>query len=192
MSSPIAPYPPSPVVCDVVIPQLPRGISHLHILQLDQLKLFRMAVIEEIDSEIPLSKEELAKLFEDEQNVVKAKSAKDIDAVNKFFDEDEDDELDEENENLDEEEVKASDAQFREGVNKEREKYQPTAMEKIFATMKSIILRALVFYVIMWFLKRNNANPGGAPPASTLDSSSPGLEEEEEGFEMPFGSKEDL
>ena len=151
-----------------------------------------MAVIEEIDSEIPLSKEELAKLFEDEQNVVKAKSAKDIDAVNKFFDEDEDDELDEENENLDEEEVKASDAQFREGVNKEREKYQPTAMEKIFATMKSIILRALVFYVIMWFLKRNNANPGGSPPASTLDSSSPGLEEEEEGFEMPFGSKEDL
>ena len=151
-----------------------------------------MAVIEEIDSEIPLSKEELAKLFEDEQNVVKAKSARDIDAVNKFFDEDEDDELDEENENLDEEEVMASDAQFREGVNKEREKYQPTAMEKIFATMKSIILRALVFYVIMWFLKRNNANPGGAPPASTLDSSSPGLEEEEEGFEMPFGSKEDL
>merc|ERR1711971_781370 len=144
-----------------------------------------MAVIEEIDSEIPLSKEELAKLFEDEQNVVKAKSAKDIDAVNKFFDEDEDDELDEE-------EVKASDAQFREGVNKEREKYQPTAMEKIFATMKSIILRALVFYVIMWFLKRNNANPGGAPPASTLDSSSLGLEEEEEGFEMPFGSKQDL
>ena len=192
MSSPIAPYPPSPVVYDVVIPQLPRGISHLHILQLDQLKLFRMAVIEEIESEIPLTKEELAKLFEDEQNVVKAKSAKDIDAVNKFFDEDEDDELDEENENLDEEEVKASDAQFREGVNKEREKYQPTAMEKIFATMKSIILRALVFYVIMWFLKRNNANPGGAPPASTLDSSSPGLEEEEEGFEMPFGSKEDL
>ena len=150
-----------------------------------------MAVIEEIESEIPLTKEELAKLFEDEQNVVKAKSAKDIDAVNKFL-EDEDDELDEENENLDEEEVKASDAQFREGVNKEREKYQPTAMEKIFATMKSIILRALVFYVIMWFLKRNNANPGGAPPASTLDSSSPGLEEEEEGFEMPFGSKEDL
>ena len=192
MSSPIAPYPPSPVVCDVVITRLARGISHLHILRLDQLKLFRMAVIEEIESEIPLTKEELAKLFEDEQNVVKAKSAKDIDAVNKFFDEDEDDELDEENENLDEEEVKASDAQFREGVNKEREKYQPTAMEKIFATMKSIILRALVFYVIMWFLKRNNANPGGAPPASTLDSSSPGLEEEEEGFEMPFGSKEDL
>ena len=190
MSSPIAPYPPSPVVCDVVIPQLPRGISHLHILQLDQLKLFRMAVIEEIESEIPLTKEELAKLFEDEQNVVKAKSAKDIDAVNKFFDEDEDDELDEENENLNEEEVKASDAQFREGVNKEREKYQPTAMEKIFATMKSIILRALVFYVIMWFMKRNNANPGGPPPDAS--SPLPVLDEEEEGFEMPFGSKEDL
>ena len=195
MSSPFATYPPSTVVCDVVIPRLPRvWYHHIYIsfsccvtncVTTDQLKLFRMAVIEEIDSEIPLSKEELAKLFEDEQNVVKAKSAKDIDAVNKFFDEDEDDELDEE-------EVKASDAQFREGVNKEREKYQPTAMEKIFATMKSIILRALVFYVIMWFLKRNNANPGGAPPASTLDSSSLGLEEEEEGFEMPFGSKQDL
>ena len=153
-----------------------------------------MAVIEEIDSDIPLSKEELAKLFEDEQNVVKAKSAKDIDAVNKFFDEDEDDEeLDEENENLDEEGEKTmSSEQFREGVALEREKYQPTTMEKIFATMKSIILRALVFYVIMWFLKRNNANYGGGDPH--LESSSPpGLdEEEEEGFEMPFGSKEDL
>ena len=152
-----------------------------------------MAVIEEIDSEIPLSKEELAKLFEDEQNVVKAKSAKDIDAVNKFFDEDEDDELDEENEILDEEEKAKAEVLFREGVDKEREKYQPTAMEKIFATMKSIILRALVFYVIMWLTKRYNGNPGGPPP----DSSSPpldlpGLDEEEEGFEMPFGSKEDL
>ena len=44
-----------------------------------------MAVIEEIDSEIPLSKEELAKLFEDEQNVVKAMSAKASAAVNKFI-----------------------------------------------------------------------------------------------------------
>ena len=152
-----------------------------------------MAVIEEIDGEIPLSKEELAKLFEDEQNVVKAKSAKDIDAVNKFFDEDEENEelLDEENENLDEEEEKTmSSEQFRQGVDKEREKYQPTTMEKIFATMKSIILRALVFYVIMWFLKRNNANYGGGPPPES--SSSPGLDEEEEGFGIPFGSKEDL
>ena len=149
-----------------------------------------MAVIEEIDSEVPLSKEELAKLFEDEQNVVKAKSAKDIDAVNKFFDEDEDDELDEENEILDEEEQARSEVLFREGVDKEREKYQPTAMEKIFATMKSIILRALVFYVIMWFMKRNNANPGGPPPDAS--SPLPGLDDEEEGFEIPFGSKEDL
>ena len=85
-----------------------------------------------------------------------------------------------------------SSEQFREGVALEREKYQPTTMEKIFATMKSIILRALVFYVIMWFLKRNNANyGGGGPPPES--SSPPGLdEEEEEGFEMPFGSKEDL
>ena len=159
----------------------------------DQPRLFRMAVIEEIDSETPLSKEELAKLFEDEQNVVKATSAKDIDAVNKFFDEDEDDEIDEENLDEDEEEKARSEVLFREGVDKEREKYQPTAMEKIFATMKSIILRALVFYVIMWFLKRNSAKPGGLPS----DSSSPlpgwdEEEEEEEGFEMPFGSKEDL
>ena len=153
-----------------------------------------MAVIEEIDSEIPLSKEELAKLFEDEQNVVKAKSAKDIDAVNKFFDEDEDEELDEENEILDEEEKARSEVLFREGVDKEREKYQPTAMEKIFATMKSIILRALVFYVIMWFLKRNSAKPGGIPsdPSSPLPGWDEEEEEEEEGFEMPFGSKEDL
>ena len=145
-----------------------------------------MAVIEEIESEIPLSKEELAKLFEDEQNVVQVKSAKDIDAINKFFDEDE--ELEEE----DAEEEERQDVLFREGVNKEREKYQPTAMEKIFATMKSIILRALIFYVIMWFFKRNNANPGGVPPASKFDPSPPGLDEDDEGFEMPFSSKDDL
>merc|ERR1712013_709342 len=44
------------------------------------------------DSNTNLSKEELAKLFEDEQNILNAQSAKDIDAVNKFFGDDDEDE----------------------------------------------------------------------------------------------------
>ena len=138
-------------------------------------------MIEEIDSNTNLSKEELAKLFEDEQNVLNARSAKDIDAVNKFFEDDDEDE------NV--EEVKSDEVLFREGVNQVRDQYQPTTMEKIFAMVKSLILRALVFYVIMWFMKRNNANPN-----SKLESNGPSLEEEVDDFEEmpPFGSREDL
>ena len=143
-----------------------------------------MAVIEEIDSNTNLSKEELAKLFEDEQNVLNAQSAKDIDAVNKFFEDDDEDEDEDEND----EETKSEEVLFREGVNQVRDQYQPTTMEKIFAMVKSLILRALVFYVIMWFMKRNNANP-----TSKLESNAPSLDEEVDDFEMPaFGSKEDL
>ena len=140
-----------------------------------------MAVIEEIDSNTNLSKEELAKLFEDEQNVLNAQSVKDIDAVNKFFEDDDEDE------NV--EEVKSDEVLFREGVNQVRDQYQPTTMEKIFALVKSLILRALVFYVIMWFMKRNNANP-----TSKLESNGPSLDEEVDDFEEmpPFGSREDL
>ena len=140
-----------------------------------------MAVIEEIDSNTNLSKEELAKLFEDEQNVLNAQSAKDIDAVNKFFEDDDEDE------NV--EEARSNEVLFREGVNQVRDQYQPTTMEKIFAMVKSLILRALVFYVIMWFMKRNNANP-----TSKLESKAPSLDEEMDDFEEmpPFGSREDL
>ena len=146
-----------------------------------------MAVIEEIDSNTNLSKEELAKLFEDEQNVLNAQSAKDIDAVNKFFGDDDEDEDEDEDENV--EEVKSDEVLFREGVNQVRDQYQPTTMEKIFAMVKSLILRALVFYVIMWFMKRNNANP-----TSKLESNAPSLDEAVDDFEemTPFGSREDL
>ena len=137
-------------------------------------------MIEEIDSNTNLSKEELAKLFEDEQNVLNAQSAKDIDAVNKFFEDDDEDENDEE--------AKSDEVLFREGVNQVRDQYQPTTMEKIFAMVKSLILRALVFYVIMWFMKRNNANP-----TSKLESNAPSLDEEVDDLEMPpYGSKEEL
>ena len=143
-----------------------------------------MAVIEEIESNTNLSKEELAKLFEDEQNVLNARSAKDIDAVNKFFEDDDEDEDEDEND----EETKSDEVLFREGVNQVRDQYQPTTMEKIFAMVKSLILRALVFYVIMWFMKRNNANP-----TSKLESNAPSLDEEVDDFEMPpYGSKEEL
>ena len=141
-------------------------------------------MIEEIDSNTNLSKEELAKLFEDEQNVLNAQSAKDIDAVNKFFEDDDEDKDEDEND----EEARSDEVLFREGVNQVRDQYQPTTMEKIFAMVKSLILRALVFYVIMWFMKRNNANP-----TSKLESNAPSLDEEVDDFEMPpYGSKEEL
>jgi len=57
---------------------------------------------------------------------------------------------------------------FRSDVMGQREKYQPSTMENIFATLKAIILRALAFYFLMWFFKRNNGNPGGG--ASTNPS----------------------
>jgi len=122
-----------------------------------------MAVIEEIPADRELSKEEIAKLFEDESQFVVPPPGTEIDAINKFFEDDPEEEEEEDNcVGPTEEEKETIAARFRADVNLEREKYQPTTMERIFAMGKSIILRAMIFYLILWFFKRNT-KPGGIP-----------------------------
>lgn len=123
-----------------------------------------MAVIEEIPADQDLSKEEIAKLFEESQFVT-PEPGEEIDAINRFFEDDfEDEDVDDPNSirGPSQEESDEIAARFRAGVDAEREKYQPTAMEKIFATGKSIILRAMIFYLILWFFRRGT-KPGGIP-----------------------------
>lgn len=43
-------------------------------------------------------------------------------------------------------------------IANEREQYQPTAAEKVFAILKSMLLRAMVIYFIMQFFKRPQPN----------------------------------
>ena len=45
---------------------------------------------------------------------------------------------------------------FKENVQQERQKYQPTVTEKLLAVAKSILMRAIIFYVILWLLRRNS------------------------------------
>jgi len=57
---------------------------------------------------------------------------------------------------------------FDEQVNRTRENFQPTPMEKFVSICKSLLLRAMVIYFVMSFLRGNSstpktATPGGAP-----------------------------
>merc|ERR1711864_25342 len=92
------------------------------------------------------------------------KEGEEIEAVERFFQDD----YVEAEEDIDSEEEKEKIAKFKEGVRKEREKYQPTASEKIFAVVKSIIMRALAFYLIMWLFKRQPMS-GPTTPTSEED-----------------------
>eukprot|EP00092_Neocalanus_flemingeri_P012610 GFUD01013591.1.p1 GENE.GFUD01013591.1~~GFUD01013591.1.p1 ORF type:complete len:151 (+),score=64.94 GFUD01013591.1:132-584(+) len=118
-----------------------------------------MAVIEEARE----GEENLDKYFEGVEKLVKLDANTDLEQLEEFFKDSDDDEgvVDGPTE-AEEIMLKEDIAKFKEGVKKEREKYQPTAAEKIFAVMKSIILRALAFYLIMWLFKRNST-PGGIP-----------------------------
>lgn len=117
-------------------------------------KTVSMAVIEELKE----GEDNLENCFEKADKTLKIGADTNLDEIEEFF---RDSDVDEPTEA--EKIMMAEDAaKFKEGVAKEREKYQPTAAEKIFATMKSIILRALAFYIIMWFFKRNST-PGGIP-----------------------------
>ena len=111
-----------------------------------------MAVIEELKE----GEDNLENCFEKADKTLKIGADTNLDEIEEFFrDNDVDGPTEAEKIMMAEDKAK-----FKEGVAKEREKYQPTAAEKIFATMKSIILRALAFFVIMWLVKRNST-PGG-------------------------------
>ena len=47
---------------------------------------------------------------------------------------------------------------FKADVKQERERYQPSTREKIFAMVKSLILRAIIFYFVIWLLRRNSSS----------------------------------
>jgi len=47
---------------------------------------------------------------------------------------------------------------FKEDVQQERQRYQPSTREKLFAMAKSIILRAIIFYFVLWLLRRGSSS----------------------------------
>ena len=49
-------------------------------------------------------------------------------------------------------------------IANEREQYQPSAAEKIFAIIKSMLLRAMVIYFFMQFFKRPQPNHQTSDP----------------------------
>ena len=49
-------------------------------------------------------------------------------------------------------------AKFKQDVADERKRYQPTTGEKLLAMAKSLILRAIVLYFILWLLRRNSSS----------------------------------
>ena len=56
-------------------------------------------------------------------------------------------------------------AKFKGDVQQERQRYQPSTSEKLFAMAKSIILRAIIFYFVLWLLRRGSSSrmpPNGA------------------------------
>ena len=51
-------------------------------------------------------------------------------------------------------------------IANEREQYQPSAAEKIFAIVKSMLLRAMVIYFLMQFFKRPQPNQQTSAPGA--------------------------
>ena len=57
-------------------------------------------------------------------------------------------------------------------IAEERERYQPTAAEKVFATVKSLLMRGLIIYFVMTMFRRPQQTPptagSGNEPAPQL------------------------
>lgn len=60
-------------------------------------------------------------------------------------------------------------AKFKQDVAEERQKYQPTTGEKLLAMAKSLILRAIVLYFILWLLRRNSSSRPVPDQESVVD-----------------------
>ena len=63
---------------------------------------------------------------------------------------------------------------FKADVQQERERYQPSTREKIFAMVKSLLLRAIIFYFVLWLLRRNSSS------RPVPDAQTPSFDEEPE------------
>ena len=65
---------------------------------------------------------------------------------------------------------------FKGDVKQERERYQPSTREKIFAMVKSLLLRAIIFYFVLWLLRRNSSSR----PVPVNDAQTPIFDEKME------------
>ena len=78
-------------------------------------------------------------------------------------------------------------AKFKENVAEERQKYQPTTGEKLLAMAKSLILRAIVFYLILWLLRRNSSSR--APAGDAGAGADPDMELFEDYEDIPINDE---
>ena len=68
-------------------------------------------------------------------------------------------------------------------IAEERERYQPSAAEKIFATVKSLLMRGLVIYFVMTMFRR---------PAQTPTPTSGETGSEQQVAQLPKGAASNL
>jgi len=66
---------------------------------------------------------------------------------------------------------------FKEDVQQERQRYQPSTREKLLAMAKSIILRAIIFYFVLWLLRRGSSSRLPMNDNDDLEDEMPSKEE---------------
>ena len=115
-------------------------------------------------------KEGIDSIFENPDRVLKLDKDTNLEQIEEFFkdsDEEEETSVSEEDHSFElvdgpseaEKEMFQEDMKkFKADVRQEREKYQPSTSEKIFAMVKSLILRAIIFYFVLWLLRRNSSS----------------------------------
>ena len=131
-------------------------------------------------------KEGIDSIFENPDRVLKLDKDTNLEQIEEFFkdsDEEEETSVSEEDHSFElvdgpseaEKEMFQEDMKkFKADVRQEREKYQPSTSEKIFAMVKSLILRAIIFYFVIWLLRRNSSS------RLVPDAQSPSFEDEPE------------
>ena len=107
-------------------------------------------------------------LFENPERVIKLDKDTNIEQIEEFFKDSEEESSASEEEHsfemlegpseAEKEMFKEDMKKFKADVKQERERYQPSTGEKIFAIVKSLLLRAIIFYFVLWLLRRNSSS----------------------------------
>ena len=107
-------------------------------------------------------------LFENSERVIKLDKDTNIEQIEEFFKDSEEESSASEEEHsfemlegpseAEKEMFKEDMKKFKADVKQERERYQPSTGEKIFAIVKSLLLRAIIFYFVLWLLRRNSSS----------------------------------
>ena len=128
-------------------------------------------------------KEGIDSLFENPERVLKLDKDTNVEQIEEFFKDSEEEDISQSEEDqsfemldgpteAEKEMFKEDMKQFKSDVKQEREKYQPSTREKIFAMVKSLLLRAIIFYFVLWLLRRNSSSrpvPGHEPQTPSFD-----------------------